>query len=300
MKKKKIILTGALGQDGQILSRILLKKKFKVYGVVKNLRSSKINEVTYKKVNLNDYKQLSQFLDKINPHALVHLGTENPNYLELKKKIDFYKKNLEATKNLIDYFSKNKNKKKLILIGSSQMYGNSKKRVGLNSKFEPINSYAKFRVEAHHYMLKKKRKFRSNITTAILFNHDSLFRKKKFLIPRLSKIIKAKQFAKLKEIYEENISGDFSHAEDICFGIYKLINLNKNPDKLIFSSNKKTKMNDIINFLLKLSKMKIKINLNLKNNSFTPIGNNSYTKKVLNWKLKKNIYLASKEIFLLK
>jgi len=46
--------------------------------------------------------------------------------------------------------------------------------------------------------------------------------------------------------------------------------------------------------------MKIKINLNLKNNSFTPIGNNSYTKKVLNWKLKKNIYLASKEIFLLK
>ena len=104
----------------------------------------------------------------------------------------------------------------------------------------------------------------------------------------------------MKEIYEENISGDFSHAEDICFGIYKLINLNKNPDKLIFSSNKKTKMNDIINFLLKLSKMKIKINLNLKNNSFTPIGNNSYTKKVLNWKLKKNIYLASKEIFLLK
>lgn len=300
MKKKIIILTGALGQDGQILSRILLKKKFKVYGVVKNLRSSKIEKVTYKKINLNNYKQLSQFLDKINPHALVHLGTENPNYLELKKKIDFYKKNLEATKNLIDYFSKNKNKKKLILIGSSQMYGNSKKRVGLNSKFEPINSYAKFRVEAHHYMLKKKRKFHSNITTAILFNHDSLFRKKKFLIPRLSKIIKAKQFGKLKKIYEENISGDFSHAEDICFGIYKLINLNRNPDKLIFSSNKKTKMNDIINYLLKLSKMKIKIKSNLINNSFTPTGNNSYTKKILNWKLKKNIYIASKEIFLLK
>ncbi len=71
-------------------------------------------------------------------------------------------------------------------------------------------------------------------------------------------------------------------------------------DSLEVIDTKKTKMNDIINFLLKLSKMKIKINLNLKNNSFTPIGNNSYTKKVLNWKLKKNIYLASKEIFLLK
>ena len=114
----------------------------------------------------------------------------------------------------------------------------------------------------------------------------------------MSKIIKKKQFKKLKEIYEENISGDFSHAEDICFGIYKLIRLNKNPDKLIFSSNKKTKMNDIINFLLKLKK--IKINFKLKNNSFTPIGNNSYTRKILNWNLKKNIYIAAKEIFLLK
>lgn len=300
MKKKKIILSGALGQDGQILSRILLKKKFEVYGIVKNLRSSKIKGVNYKKINLNNYRELSQLLDKIDPNALVHLGTENPNYLELKKKIDFYKKNLEATKNLIDYFSKNKNDKKLILIGSSQMYGNSKKRVGLTSKFKPINSYAKFRVEAHHYMLKKKKKFLSNMTTAILFNHDSLFRKKKFLIPRLSKIIKKKQFKKLKKIYEENISGDFSHAEDICFGIYKLITLNKNPDKLIFSSNKKTKMNDIINFLLKLSKNKININFKLKNNSFTPIGNNSYTRKILNWNLKKNIYIAAKEIFLLK
>ena len=35
----------------------------------------------------------------------------------------------------------------------------------------------------------------------------------------------------------------------------------------------------------------------LKTNT-TPIGDNSYTKKILKWKLKKNIYLAAKEILL--
>ena len=107
------------------------------------------------------------------------MGTENPNYLELKKKVDFYKKNLIATKNLIDYFSIRQKDKRLILIGTSQMYGNKKKKVNLNSKFKPINSYAKFRVAAYNYMLKSKKKYNSNIITAILFNHDSKFRKKK-------------------------------------------------------------------------------------------------------------------------
>ena len=37
------------------------------------------------------------------------------------------------------------------------MYGSNKKRVNLNSKFNPTNSYAKFRVEAYNYMLKKRR-----------------------------------------------------------------------------------------------------------------------------------------------
>ena len=47
---------------------------------------------------------------------------------------------------------------------------------------------------------------------AILFNHDSVYRNKNF-IPRLFKI-KNKDFKKLEEIYNENISGDFSHADE--------------------------------------------------------------------------------------
>ena len=34
---KNIVITGALGQDGIILSKILIKNKFKVFGLVNNL-----------------------------------------------------------------------------------------------------------------------------------------------------------------------------------------------------------------------------------------------------------------------
>ena len=295
-QNKNIVITGALGQDGIILSKILLKKKFKIYGIVKKINGKKINKVKYFKINLLDFKKMSNFLNITNPIALIHLGTENPNYIELKRKKDFYQKNLEATKNLIDYFSLYQPKKKLILIGTSQMYGNFPKKVNLKSKFNPLNSYAKFRVKSYSYMLKNKKKYGSNIVTAILFNHDSMYRKKKFLIPRLVRLIKLKKFNKINEIFQENISGDFSHAEDICNGLYKLMLSKDNPDQLIFSSNKRMFINDIIKFLLKKNNIKKIFKIKKISYSSTPIGDNSLTKKLLNWKSKKNIIIAANEL----
>lgn len=295
-KKKNVVITGALGQDGIILSKLLIKKKYNIYGVVKKLNKKKIKGVNYSTVNILDYRRFSNYIKKVKPHALLHLGTENPNYLELKKKKDFYKKNLKTTKNLIDYFSKYFPNKKLILIGTSQMYGPSSKKVNLNSEFNPGNSYARFRVESYNYMVKRKKIDNSKMVTAILFNHDSSFRKKKFLIPRLVKLIKLKNFNKLDEIYETNISGDFSHAEDICYGLYKLMISKYSPDKLIFSSNKRTYINDIIYLLLKKNKIKYNFTNKVKSNSSTPIGDNKFTSRLLNWSHKKNIFVAAKEL----
>jgi len=295
-KKKNIVITGALGQDGIILSKSLLKKKYNVFGVVKKNNSNRVKNINYHKIDLLNYNKISNYLETINPLCVIHLGTQNPNYIELKRKKDFYKNNLKATKNLIKYFSLNQPNKKLILIGTSQMYGKFKKKADLKSKFDPVNSYAKFRVESFKYMLSSKKKYNSNMTTAILFNHDSMHRKKKFLIPRLIKLIKLKNFKKINEIYQENISGDFSHAEDICNGLYKLIISKKNPNKLIFSSSKETFINDIIKFLLKKNKIKKNFIDNVSTKNSTPIGDNSYTKKILNWKIKKDIFIAASEL----
>ena len=122
LKKKNIIITGALGQDGVILSKLLLKKNYRVFGIIKKNNSKKLKNVIYHKIDLLDYDKISKLLDKINPLSLIHLGTQNPNYIELKKKKDFYKNNLKATKNLIKYFSLNQPNKKLVLIHISNVW----------------------------------------------------------------------------------------------------------------------------------------------------------------------------------
>lgn len=295
-RKKNIIITGAQGQDGIILSKLLNVKNYKIIGLVRNSKQMKIKNVIYKKINLSNFRLVSKIIRNLDPYALIHFGSENPSYNENKKlKKDFYIKNFKETKNLIDSFVELK-KAKLILIGSSQMYKNSNTKIDLKTKFTESTPYTKFRINSFNYMIKQKRKFNSNMVMAILFNHDSVYRNKKFLIPRLIQIIKNKDFEKLEEIYNENISGDFSHADDICKGLFKLINTKKNPDKLIFSSNKRTNINDIIKYLLKINKLKNFLNFKASKKTPSSIGDNSLTKRLLNWKLKKNIFIAVKEL----
>ena len=101
----------------------------------------------------------------------------------------------------------------------------------------------------------------------------------------------------IKKIYQEGIEGDFSHAEDICNGLYLLLKSNKNPDKIIFSSNKISFINNLIKYGLKKMKINIKIENKIKKKeSKKLIGNNSFAKRLLKWKNKKNIYLAFEEI----
>jgi len=97
-------------------------------------------------------------------------------------------------------------------------------------------------------------------------------------------------------IYKENISGDFSHADDICLGLLKLVNTKRNIDKVIFSSNKRTYINDIIKFILKKRKIKKILNCNSTKYYHGAIGDSAYAKKILNWSPKKNIFIAVDEL----
>jgi|TARA_B110000003_G_scaffold275663_1_gene318953 GDP-D-mannose dehydratase len=292
--KKKVIITGALGQDGRILSKIFIKNKFEVIGIVKSAKK-KISGIKYYKIPLDNFTLLSKILNKIQPDILIHLGTDNPNFLEQKKYL--FNKNYLIVKNILDFFSTYKKKTKIILIGSSQMYNKNNLKINLNTNFKPQNAYARFRVKSYNYMQKIKKKNSIKASMAILFNHDSIHRNKKFLMPRVVNLIKKKNFTTLKKIFNENISGDFSHADDICNGIYKLSNSKYNLDKLILSSNKRTFINDIINYLLDFTNNKIKFNKIKIKKYINPIGNNHFAKKILKWNIKKNSFIAAKELF---
>jgi GDP-D-mannose dehydratase len=115
-----------------------------------------------------------------------------------------------------------------------------------NTKFNSKSNYGKYKIHCHKISLIFKKIFSLKYTTVILFNHDSKFRNKNFLLPRLVNAIKKKKYFFIKEIYKNNIHFDSSHADDTCEAISKIILSKINFDKIIISSGKVTKLNQII------------------------------------------------------
>ena len=54
---KKVLITGALGQNGKILSSIYTNKNYKVFGFIKRYKKNKIKKVFYTINNLLDKKK---------------------------------------------------------------------------------------------------------------------------------------------------------------------------------------------------------------------------------------------------
>ena len=204
---------------------------------------------------------------------------------------------MKITKNLVDAIIELNIKPKFIFAGSSLMFGNAKnKTVTEKDNFKSKDHYAKYKIDAYKY-IKKKSQNNFLATTLILFNHDSRYRDPSFIIPRLIIAFKKKQINFIKKIYDLNINGDFSHAEDICKGIYKLSLINKNVKKIILSSGKRFYLNTIIKYLENRFNISIKKNGTPKNKkNYKIIGSNSLAKKILNYKQRKTPVDACREI----
>lgn len=295
---KNILITGANGQDGKIILKKLSKRKVNLFLLDRKFeRNIKKKTIKYFNFSLNDKTKLKRLFKNHKIDIILNLASNNPNFSE-NNYFKHYVENINNSKNLVSNSIKYNNKVRFISCSSSRVFKKTKGMVDENSSVSANDFYSKFRIKMNNYLIQTKKKNKNFIfTNVILFNHDSFYRNKKFLIPRIVSAIISKNKKFLNEIIKENIVMDYSHADDICNGLIKIVLTKKKMNNIILSSGKKTYINDIIKFLIKRNKINLKLDFNLIKKNFCIIGNNKFAKKVINWKIKKNIFLAAQEIF---
>ena len=295
---KNILITGANGQDGKIILQKLNKRKINLILIDKRFKKKiRKKNIKYLEINLKDKKKLERLFKFYKVDVVLNLASNNPNYPQ-NSYHKHYLENINNSKNLIDILTKYKNEVRFISCSSSRIFRKKNGLVNENSNISANDFYSKFRIETNDYLIKKKKRNKNfDFTNVILFNHDSLFRSNRFLLPRVIFALISKNQKFLEEIIKENIVMDYSHAEDICNALIKILFLKKKINNIILSSGKKTYVNDIIKYLIKKNKLDLKLNFNKIKKRDCIIGNNTYAKKTLKWKIKKNIFLAAQEIF---
>jgi len=294
---KNILITGANGQDGKIILKKLSKIKVNLFLLDRKFKKKiKKKNIRYFNFSLNNKIKLEKLFKNHKIDIILNLASNNPNFSE-NNYSKHYVENINNSKNLINNSIKDKNEIRFISCSSSRIFKKTKGLVNENSSVSADDFYSRFRIEMNNYLIQTQKKNENFIfTNVILFNHDSIYRNKKFLIPRLVSAIISKNKKFLNEIIKENIAMDYSHADDICSGLIKIALTKKKINNIILSSGKITHINDIIKFLIKKNKINLKLDFNVIKENFSVIGNNKFAKKIINWKIKKNIFLAAQEI----
>ena len=289
---KKALITGINGQDGILLSRFLLTKKYKVFGIEK-IRKKKKNSLLKIKIfyiDLQSKKKVRSVLNKIKPNEIYHLADNS-----VDKKKYFYNLNKLNTSNNILYNLLDSNLKigaKFFYACSSEIYGNAKKYPqNENTSVNPRSLYGLIKLSGLQIVKYYRQHHKQYACSGILYNHESFLRKNMFLIKQVvnqaNEIYQKKRNSfNIKNIYDYK---DWSDARDFVRAFWQILKQTE-PDDYVISSQKKRSVYDVLKIICKIMNLKLSNYLNLKKyikikNPTYLVGKNTKIKKI-GWKPK--------------
>ena len=323
MKKKTALIFGITGQDGAYLSKFLLKKNYKVFGVKR--RSSIINtqriDDIYKDINfksnfvllygdMTDSSSILNIIKKTKPNEIYNLAAQS--HVQVSFEVPEYSAEvnglgtlriLEAIKNL--NFEK---KTKFYQAGTSEMFGRTKEKFqSEKTPFYPASPYGVSKCFAHWITINYREAYNLYACNGILFNHESPIRGETFVT---RKIIRG--LIRIKNGYQEKLflgnlysKRDWGHAEDYVKAMWRMLQQKKASD-FVIATGKTFTIKEFVNKAAKKIGFRIKwigkgINekaINLKNKKifiecreryFRPVevdylkGNANKARRLLKW-----------------
>jgi GDP-4-dehydro-6-deoxy-D-mannose reductase len=151
-KFSKCFITGITGSGGSYLAEKIFKEfpKIKIIGSYrfdgyKRLLQKKIKKIKLIKLDLQNYKKTRYFLNKIKPDVIFHFASNADVRASFDNPINFSNNNNSITINLLEAVRRLTINPVIIIVSSSEVYGNvSKKDIPLkeNQRFNPASPYA--------------------------------------------------------------------------------------------------------------------------------------------------------------
>lgn len=275
---KIAFITGISGQDGYYLSKLLLTKKYKVYGIVRRTSelycSSRIKSIEQSIIlkygDLTDALSLMSVVNDIikdNPEfevmEIYNLGAQShvsisfeiPNYTTEVDAIGALNI-LEIIKQQPEYIQK---KMKFYQAGTSELYGRVLETPqNETTPFNPISPYAAAKQYAYQMTKIYREGYGIYAVNGILFNHESPKRAPNFVTMKIINALKdiengTREYVELGNIYSKR---DWGHAEDYVNGMWLMMQ-NKTPSDYVLATGKTYTVKEFIEKAFLFKKFKI-------------------------------------------
>jgi len=274
MKKKIALITGITGQDGSYLAELLLKKNYKVHGVIRkssSFNTSRIDHIyidPHNKTNfflhygdLTDSNSIYNIINKIRPSEVYNLGAQshvgvsfdNPEYTAEVSGIGTLRL-LEAIRflNIKDI--------KFYQASTSELFGEkyNKNIFDENSKFHPKSPYGVAKLYSYWITSVYRESYGIFASNGILFNHESPRRGETFVTRKITRFLTKKKLGSKEILYLGNLNAkrDWGHAADYVEMQWRILQ-QKKPDDFVVATGQAYSVRQFINIAAKILNMPI-------------------------------------------
>ena len=312
---KIALITGITGQDGSYLTEFLLKKKYKVHGLVRRvaLEDSNhrlwrlrhlLNKITLHPASLESYASLVKIIQKIKPTEVYHLGAQSYVDYSFKDEFSTLNTNINGTHYILSAIKDFSPKSKFYFAGSSEMFGKVLQVPQTESTpFYPRSVYGISKVAGFDLTRNYREAYNMFCCSGILFNHESPRRGFEFVTRKITHAVARIKFGLQKDLKLGNMEAkrDWGHAEDYVEAMWLMLQ-SKKPQDYVISTGKQYSVRDFAKLAFEMVgldyKKFIKIDKMLHRPSevLTLLGDCKKAKKELKWNPKYNFKMLVKNM----
>tara|TARA_A100001015_G_scaffold303562_1_gene393405 strand:+ start:1430 stop:2410 length:981 start_codon:yes stop_codon:yes gene_type:complete len=304
---KKALITGITGQDGSYLTEFLLKKKYKVHGLVRRVALEDenhrlwrirhlIKKITLHPASLESYASLVKIIQKIKPTEVYHLGAQSYVDYSFKDEFSTLNTNINGTHYILSALKEFSPKTKFYFAGSSEMFGKVKETPQTEATpFYPRSVYGISKVAGYDLTRNYREAYNMYCCSGILFNHESPRRGFEFVTRKITHAVARIKFGIQKDLKLGNIDAkrDWGHASDYVEAMWLMLNQRK-PNDYVISTGKQFSVKEFAKLAFKLVDLDYKKYIKIEKNLYRPsevhslLGDCKRAKKELKWKPKYN------------
>ena len=259
MADNTALITGATGQDGAYLAKLLLEKGYEVHGVKRRSSLSNTgriddlcldspeynNRYNIHHGDLTDTSSLIRLIQETTPSEIYNLGAQS--HVRVSFDVPEYTADTNAlgTLRLLEAM-------RILEIGdqaryyqasTSELFGNA----GVpphneSTPFAPRSPYGVAKLFAYWMTVNYRDGYNFHASNGILFNHESPIRGETFVTRKISRAVAAIELGQQQCLHVGNLDAerDWGHARDYVEGMWMMLQQNEPDDYVLATGESRT------------------------------------------------------------
>lgn len=242
-KQKTAFITGITGQDGSYLAEFLLKKGYKVFGLIRRTSlpqheriKNVIDKIELISGDLTDQHSLTYAIKESQPDEVYNLAAQSFVKTSFVQPVLTGQATALGVTRVLEALRLTKPDAKFYQASSSEMFGQVRETPqNEETPFHPRSPYGAAKVYGHWITVNYREAYDLFAVSGILFNHESPRRGLEFVTRKISHAVAQIKLGKQKKLYLGNLESkrDWGYAPDYVEAMWLMLQQDKPEDFVI-------------------------------------------------------------------